>query len=234
VLDETLRSGGSMLQAADVCIVPAIRMLESDYDRRALAAARRKAVLDHVNDWIEERLEALDSAAVPVRKAVAAKGAPGPGGFVLGPGATGPLWVACVPAADRADEIVAKLLTSALLERGVGASWVRADTLEQLPLAPDGRAIDAVVISALPPEAVAPARAVCRAVRSRSRDLPLMVGLWDPESDLTKPRERLAAAGAGSLVVTFADCVAALEALAASPPPAARPAAVERGAVLEA
>jgi hypothetical protein len=41
-----------------------------------------------------------------------------------------------------------------------------------------------------------------------------MVGLWDPEGDLQKPRQRLEAAGAGHVVVSFADCVDALEALA--------------------
>ncbi len=234
VLDEALRSGGSILKAADVCIVPAIRMLESDYDRRALAAARRKAVLDHVNDWIDERLETLDSADTPVRKAVAGKGGQGPSAFALGPGASGPLWILCVPAADRADEIVAKLLTSALLERGVGASWVRPEAIEQIPLTDSVCAVDAVVISALPPDAVAPARTVCRAIRSRSRDLPIMVGLWDPENDLTKPRERLQAAGAGGLVVSFADCVSALEALATAPQAARPPATAPRGAVLQA
>ncbi len=41
-----------------------------------------------------------------------------------------------------------------------------------------------------------------------------MGGIWDPESDLKKPRQRLEAAGAGHVVVSFADCVDSLEALA--------------------
>ncbi|MDB6015334.1 MAG: family transporter [Gammaproteobacteria bacterium] len=203
LLDETLRSSGSMLEAADAIIVPAIRLMESDYDRRALGAAKRKNVLEHINEWVEERLDSLDSLDR------AEKG--------LGPSAR---WILCVPAADRADEIVAKLLTSALLERGVGAAFVKPEALEQMPLTESGRSVDAIVVSALPPEAVAPARTVCRSVRGRSRDVPLMVGLWDPEGDLQKPRQRLEAAGAGHVVVSFADCVDALEALAT---PAAAP-----------
>ena len=42
------------------------------------------------------------------------------------------------------------------------------------------------------------------------------MGLWDPDSDLTKPRQRLEAAGAGHLAVTFAECVATLDAMAAA------------------
>ena len=201
LLDDTLRSSGSMLEAADVVIVPAIRLMESDYDRRALGAAKRKNVLEHVNQWVEERLDSLDSLDRAANRAE--KG--------LGPGAR---WILCVPAADRADEIVAKLLTSALLERGIGAAFVKPEALEQMPLTESGRSVDTIVVSALPPEAVAPARAVCRSVRGRSRDVPLMVGLWDPEGDLQKPRQRLEAAGAGHVVVSFADCLDALEALA--------------------
>jgi predicted PurR-regulated permease PerM len=195
LLDDALRSSGSMLEAADVVIVPAIRLMEGDYDRRALGAAKRKSVLEHVNQWIEERLDSLDSLD-RAEKGVAAP------------------WILCVPAADRADEIVAKLLTSALLERGVGAAFVKPEALEQMPLAENGRTIDAIVVSALPPDAVSPARAVCRSVRSRTPEMPLMVGLWDPDSDLEKPRQRLEAAGAGRVVVSFGDCVDALEALA--------------------
>ena len=222
LLDETLRSGGSMQHAADVAIVPAVRMLESDYDRRALTPARRKVVLDHVNDWVEEHLEALESRKSKANKAQGTRTA------------AQPPWVLCVPAADRADEIVAKLLTLVLLERGIDASLVRAEALEQVPLTDKDRGVDAVVVSALPPEAVAPARAVCRGIRSRTQQVPLIVGLWDPESDLTKPRERLESAGARCLVVSFAECVTALEALApaaAAPPPLA---ASEHGAILEA
>lgn len=207
LLDETLRSSGSMLEAADGVIVPSIRLMESDYDRRALGAAKRKNVLEHINEWVEERLDSFES---PDR---AEKG--------LGPSAR---WILCVPAADRADEIVAKLLTSALLERGVGAAFVKPEALEQMPLTEGGRPVDAIVVSALPPEAVAPARTVCRTVRGRSKDVPLMVGLWDPEGDLQKPRQRLEAAGAGHVVVSFADCVEALEALA-TPAAARRPSA---------
>ena len=196
LLDETLRTSGSLLDAADSVIVPAIRLMEGDFDRRTLGAGKRKNVLEHVNQWAEERLDSLDTRD----RATAG----------VGPGAP---WVLCVPAADRADEIVAKLLTSALLERGIGASFIRPEALEQI----GGRTIDAIVVSALPPEAVAPARAVCRSARSRVREMPLVVGLWDPENDLEKPRQRLAAAGAGRVVVTFAECVAAVEALAPSP-----------------
>jgi predicted PurR-regulated permease PerM len=199
LLDEVLRTSGSTLAAADQAIVPAVRLMEGDYDRGALGAAKRKLLLDHVNQWVEERLDSLDSLDLTERDLSARKS-----------------WILCVPAADRADEVVAKLLAISLLERGIGAAFMKPEALERMPLGDGTRTIDAVVVSALPPEAVAPARAVCRVVRSRSHDLPVLVGLWDPEGDLSKPRQRLQAAGAGDLVVTFVDCVASVDALAAA------------------
>jgi hypothetical protein len=210
LLDETLRGSGSMLDAADVTIVPAIRLLESDYDRRALGATKRKNVLEHVNQWVEERLDSLDGRSLKGASAQERQRKP---------------WVLCVPAADRADEIVAKLLASALLERGIGAAFMKPEALERLPLGEGGRELDAIVVSALPPDALAPSRAVCRNVRGRTQKLPILVGLWDPGSDLEKPRQRLEAAGAGQLVVSFADCVTALEAVLTPTTPAPQPAA---------
>jgi predicted PurR-regulated permease PerM len=215
LLDETLRTGGSMLHAADVAIVPAIRMLESDYDRNALAAAKRKAVLDHVNDWVDERLEFSGGMGSSQTAAANALAAPR---------------ILCVPAADRADEIVAKLLASVLLERGMDAALVKPEALERMPLVGSARAVDAIVVSALPPEAVAPARAVCRSIRGQIEDSLLLVGLWDPESDLTKPRERLRAVGVGQLVVSFTECITALEALVLLAPAVRPPAETVRGA----
>ena len=219
LLDETLRSSGSLLEAADSVIVPAIRLMESDFDRRTLGALKRKNVLEHVNQWVEERLDLLDMVE---RRT---------GGLASTPAVP---WVLCVPAADRADEVVAKLLASALLERGIGAAFMKPDALERLPFGEGVPRVDAVVVSALPPEAVAPARAVCRSVRGRAKEIPLMVGLWDPENDLEKPRQRLTAAGAGYVVVTFAECLAGLEALAPAPE-IARPAEnTSPGALLQA
>jgi predicted PurR-regulated permease PerM len=219
LLEDTLRSR-SMLDACDIAIVPAIRLLEADYDRRALGAAKRKIVLEHVNTWVEERLDTLDGLELREN------------GKGRGSGANAP-WILCVPAADRADEIVAKLLAAALLQRGIGAAFVRPEALDQMPLGEDTRTVDAVVVSALPPEAVAPARAVCRRVRGRAPDLPLMVGLWDPDNDLLKARQRLEAAGAGRVVVTFAECVAGIEALCMPVESAVLPVQLPEGTLLQ-
>jgi predicted PurR-regulated permease PerM len=248
LLDETLRTSGSTLDAADRVIVPAIRLMESDYDRRALGAAKRKIVLEHVNQWVEDRLDSLDGAAWTQRvikaPAPGTAPAPAPGSAAASPSAPKPAsnpepWILCIPAEDRADEIVAKLLVSSLLERGIGAAFIKPEALERLRLDGEGGSTpDAVVVSALPPEAMAPARTVCRGIRGQTQEMPILVGLWDPDGgDLLKPRQRLEAAGARRVVVRFSECVAALEGLldpALAEPAAQSPAALPKEQLLQA
>src|SRR6185312_12970325 len=110
---ETLRASGSTLKAADTVIVPSIRLMESDFDQRTLGASKRRLVLDHVNQWVEERLELADrsDSGGKLHREAGAR-------------------VLCVPAADRADAVVAKLLAATLLEAGVAAAFVGREELE--------------------------------------------------------------------------------------------------------
>jgi hypothetical protein len=117
--------------------------------------------------------------------------------------------VLCVPASGRADEIIAKLFQAAIIEGNLTARIVGPDAAEIIESGPGTRAI---VISAVPPEAVTAARAVCKRMRTGSSDVPVFVGLWNTAGDLDRARQRLTAAGATQTVVTFAECFALLEA----------------------
>ena len=83
---------------------------------------------------------------------------------------------------------------------------------------------DAVVISALPPDAVTAARRACRRASAAWPGVPIIVGLWNASGDLQGARPRLESAGATQVVISFADCLAALESKAgnAAPPSVAR------------
>jgi predicted PurR-regulated permease PerM len=190
LLEEVLRSS-TMLEVCDSLIVPTVQLVEADFDRGALTPSRRKTVLQHVSDWAEERLDAQRSKR---RRA----GAPTHS-------------VVCVPADDRADDITAKLLAAALLENGIEA-WVASPAViehEVSAVRADG-APRAAVISALPPNAVGPARIVCKQLRTSSASLPVFVGLWKDQADLQRAQERLESAGANSVVISFADCLVAI------------------------
>src|SRR3984893_7641807 len=173
VLQAALRQS-SILEVCDAIIVPAMLRAEEDHDRGTLTDVRRQTILEHVNEWVDERLELMTpsmsrfaSAETPARAAVL-----------------------CVPASGRTDEIIAKLFQAAIIERNIRARIIGPDAAEIV----DGRhGSRAIVISAVPPEAVTAARAVCKRIRNGNSDLPMFVGLWNAGGDLDRARQRLAA-----------------------------------------
>jgi predicted PurR-regulated permease PerM len=202
VLEGALRES-SFLEVCDAIIVPAMLRAEEDHDRGTLSDAKRQSILEHINDWVDERLEMM----TPTWSRFGTLDTP-----LVQPA------VLCVPASDRADEIIAKLFEATVVERKLSARIIGPRDAIQLAGADlDSRAI---VISALPPEAVTAARAVCKRMRMNNSEVPVFVGLWNAAGDLDRARQRLAAAGATRTVVTFAECFALLEADVASNAPA--------------
>jgi predicted PurR-regulated permease PerM len=194
VLEGALRES-SFLEVCDAIIVPAMLRAEEDHDRGTLTDAKRQSILEHINDWVDERLEIM----TPAKSRFGTLQTPLAQPAVL-----------CVPASDRADEIIAKLFEATVIERKLSARIIGPRDAIQLA----GGDLDsrAIVISALPPEAVTAARAVCKRMRMNNSEVPVFVGLWSAVGDLDRVRQRLAAAGATRTVVTFAECFALLEA----------------------
>jgi predicted PurR-regulated permease PerM len=193
VLENALRES-TILEVCDAIIVPAMLRAEEDHDRGTLTDAKRQSILEHVNEWVDERLEMMTPA-----KSLFANPHP----------LEAPSTILCVPASDRADEIIAKLFEAALVERKLSAKIIGPrDAIQQ---AAGGLAARAIVISALPPEAVTAARAVCKLLRASDTDVPVFVGLWNAAGDLDRVRQRLAAAGATRTVISFAECFELLE-----------------------
>jgi hypothetical protein len=205
VLEAALRES-SITDVCDTIIVPAIVRAEEDHARGTLSDEKRQLILEHVNEWVDERLELM--AFVRTRLANEEN-------------SDGRQTILCVPASDRADEVITKLLEAALVERKVSAKIVGPRDAIQITY--DGFAPRAVVISALPPEAVTAARAVCKRMRKDDSNVTVIVGLWCIGGDLDRSRQRLAAAGATRTVSTFAECFALLE----------RPAAADATALTE-
>ncbi len=64
---------------------------------------------------------------------------------------------------------------------------------------------DAVCISATPPAAVMHARHLCKIVRGRFPQVPVVVGLWDAPGDLSKAKTRIGSGAATHVVTTLAE-----------------------------
>jgi predicted PurR-regulated permease PerM len=193
LLHEAVRSH-SLLEMCDHVIVPTLAMIEKDYDRGALEEERRRRMLDHLDAWTN------DEAESPRHRAL----------FVL-PDESEPArpLTLCVGASTPAEGICSKLLALVLAEHGI------ATQLE----VPDGRrrrAPEAIIVSALPPEAVIRARTICRRLSQRFSSAQVIAGLWHARTD-PQIEERVASAGATATIRTFAECVRLLNELAIPP-----------------
>jgi predicted PurR-regulated permease PerM len=188
LLEEAARNA-SRVEVCDTIVLPALQLAENDYDRGSLPDAKRVAVFGHVDEWAEELITAKEVPRAP-------PGDPMSGTF----GAT----VLCVAAEDQADEISSKLLTAILLDQGARARVSRNGWADEAKP-------EAVVISALPPDAVTAARRSCKAVRQRWHDVPIFVGLWNASVDIDRARQRLESIGATGVCTSFAECIALIE-----------------------
>jgi predicted PurR-regulated permease PerM len=200
LLEDAIREH-SLREVCDIAIVPALRLLEADFARGALKPVRRRAVLDQIQQWVDELLEGLQHSN-------------GRGALSWQPPA-----VLCVPAEDQADAIVATLLATVLIDRSISARVVPLGRLEEEVETGLAAGLQAVVVSALPPDAVPPARAAVRRIRARAESLAVMVGLWGLDHDLDRARQRLGSVGVSALETRVADCVEAIERLRLNPGP---------------
>ena len=167
---------------------------------RAQARAPPRAYSTTIQQWVDELLEGMQRTD--------------------GRGAMS--WqspsILCFPAEDQADAIIAKLLAAVLINRGIGARVAPLDRLEE-EIATSAEALEAVVISAMPPEAVPPARAAVKRIRARAEALPVIVGLWGLDHDLDRAGQRLGSVGVSLLETRVADCVERIEGLRHAPGP---------------
>ncbi|HVS75585.1 MAG TPA: hypothetical protein VHE11_01540, partial [Steroidobacteraceae bacterium] len=127
--------------------------------------------------------------------------------------------VLCVPAEDQGDAIVAKLLAAVLINRGISARVAALDRVEEEVATSASAGLQAAVVSALPPEAIPPARAVVKRIRARAQDLPVIVGLWGLDHDLERAAQRLGTVGVEHFETRVGGCVETIERLRHSPGP---------------
>jgi predicted PurR-regulated permease PerM len=117
------------------------------------------------------------------------------------------LRVACIPAADEADELVAMMLLQLLQRMGCDIRHLpvkpRANLLNELAtFAPQ-----VAIVSALPPFAVGQARSLCKLLRQRQPNLKIFVGLWNFEGGVARAQDRIGPGVADTVVTSLQQAV---------------------------
>jgi predicted PurR-regulated permease PerM len=182
----------SLLEVCDTIVLPALRFAEQDHDRGAIDENKRRAIIDEIGELAEHLREPekkkQETAAEPPLLARGVK-----------------FTVLCLPAADRADEVAAQLLVRLIELRGIEARAASITALkgEMLDLVDEVKP-DAICISATPPAAVIHARYLCKKLRGRVANVPIIVGLWDAHGDMQRANHRLVSTGASKVVTNYA------------------------------
>jgi predicted PurR-regulated permease PerM len=199
--------GKPLVELYDSVLIPALSMAEQDRHKGAIDAVREEFLFLSINEMVVELSEyqSPDGAAMP-------DPAEGSKNRVL-----------CLPAYDRADEITAAMLAQILEQKGfstlsfplVGSS--PTECLASIGSEPG----DVVCISALPPYAFAPARAICKQIRERFPKLKLVVCVWGFSGDTRKAMARFERTQPDRLSTSLAQAVEHVEELVRPVPEAA-------------
>lgn len=174
----------------DQLMIPALILAEEDRQTGRLAEVRQQFIVQNSRELIEDLGEReLAKQEQPARTLDKAK-------------------VLCLPAKDDADEIAALMLVQVLRVKGISAQVISATApIEQCDqLVTDG-SLRGVVVSALPPDAFAPARRLCRKLKQSCPALKVTVGIWTPNAAATDLTKRLASARPEAVVTTLRSAV---------------------------
>ena len=191
--------GRPLVELYDSVLIPALSMAEQDRHKGAIDAAREEFLFLSINEMIAEfsEYQLADSSSeedsAPIPDAAEHLNAR----------------ILCLPAHDRADEITAAMLAQLLEQKGFAAlSFPIAGSSpnEWLALIEAGRS-DVVCISALPPYAFAPARAMCKQIRERFPKLKVVVCVWGFSGDTQKAKARFERTQPDRLSTSLAEAV---------------------------
>ena len=201
LVDEDLENR-PLVDVYDTLLIPALALAETDWHRGELDEARHNFILQGLKEIIRERDE--DEQDVQAKEGIEDGNR---AGYSRSGSACG--WrpcIFCLPARDEADEIAGMMLAQLLstgecLVQSVAFTAAAGEVVDLLQRCTP----DVVCISATPPVAVMHARHLCKLVRGRLPKIPVVVGLWDAQGDLSKARARIGAGAATQVVTTLAE-----------------------------
>ncbi len=173
--------------------IPALRLAEQDHQINGLDDDARRFLLRSTRELIEDfgdRLADDHLAATSDDDACRQ-------GRFAGSNAT----IACIPARNGPDELVAIMLAQLLRHAGFHAHELKAGSMEEMLAAVSQHQYNIVCVSSLPPFAIGQTRALCKRLQASILGVQVIVGLWNLEGGVSAARERLGA-GCSNVVTT--------------------------------
>ena len=206
IVDQFLK-GRPLVELYDSVLIPALSLAEQDRHKGAIDAAREEFLFLSINEMIAE-FSGYQAAANPSTEDPADRAA------------HSSTRIFCLPAHDRADEVTASMLAQLVEQMGFAALAFPIDgssPIEWMKLLEVG-ASDILCISALPPYAFAPARALCKQIRERFPALKMVVCVWGFSGDLNKAKARFDRTPPDRLCTSLASALEQIQELAGPNP----------------
>jgi len=189
----------SLIELYDSVLIPALSLAEQDRHNGMVDATREEFLFLSINEMIAEFSEFPRQLAASQQlsgNAESAPAAPHDGRIIF------------IPAHDQADEVTAAMLAQILEQAGrvVLSCPLGASRFEMLALLQPSEE-DVICISALPPYAFSPARALCKQIRGRYPKVKLVVGVWGFKGDTEKAKARFERTQPDRLLTSLAEAV---------------------------
>jgi CheY-like chemotaxis protein len=184
-------------QFFDKVMIPVLFMAEQDRQARVLSEEERDFLLQAAKDLVDDA-----EGLAPPHEA-----SPAPAG-------SAPLRILCAPVNDEADAVVADMLERLLQAQGHEVQVASLDLLpSELVQRVEDKGFDAVILSALPPLANRNGRYLCRMLRDRYAELPIIIGLWS-QNGFEQITQGLLSYGATRVVTQLSELMAEVQSLA--------------------
>jgi predicted PurR-regulated permease PerM len=199
-LAESYLKSKTLIELYDDVLIPALEMAEQDRHDNRLEENRVRFLYGTTRELIDEFAERIAPDNKPNLS---------------------PVSVLCIPVRDEADELVGTMLAQILQGSGWNAHPLGLAAVNDLLKPASGKTADVLILSALPPFAILPARALCRKLRRVYPKAKIVLGIWKAAVPAEKIQERLGPQCADAAVTSLQEATAQMQAvfapLAATP-----------------
>jgi predicted PurR-regulated permease PerM len=176
--------------------IPALRLAEQDHQINGLDDDARRFLLRNTRELIEDFGDQLAD-----EHTAGSDDDPSRQGKFVESNAT----IACIPARNGPDELVAVMLAQLLRHAGFHAHELKAGSMEEMLAMVSQHQYNVVCVSSLPPFAIGQTRALCKRLQASIPGVQVIVGLWNLEGGISAARERLGAGCSDVVTTTLTD-----------------------------
>jgi predicted PurR-regulated permease PerM len=216
ILQTSLKSE-SLAAVYDSILIPALTLVEMERQKGELEESTVHFIRTSTSEMVDElgfrALEEKNELAQSASEALNAV----PTSLVPGPSVPGPS-VLVIPVRDGSDDLISTMLTQVLDQAGFHSTCIPIQRIDETVSAVAEQKPDLVVLSGMPPVAMARANRIFRRLRRANPTLKIIMGIWHYNEDRTKAAQMISRTEDLHISTSLADAIAEAHALTESQP----------------